>query len=54
VQNKKINQRKSVPYTVSDISLARNPVSHISLDEKSGAKSLMHGGLKFHVPVKLS
>jgi len=38
----------------SDISLARNPVSHISLHRKSGAKSLKHGGLKFHVPVKLS
>ena len=44
------------PRTVeaSDISLARNPVSHICLHGKSGAKSLNHGGLKFHVPVKLS
>jgi len=44
------------PRTVasSDISLARNPVSPISLGGKSGAKSLKHGGLKFHVPVKLS
>jgi len=37
----------------SDISLARNPLSPISLDGKSGAKSLKHGGLKFNVPVKL-
>ena len=38
----------------SDISLARNPVSHLSLVPKSGAKSLRHSGLKFHVPIKLS
>ena len=37
----------------SDISLGRNPVSQISLDIKSVAKSLKHGGLKFHVPVKI-
>ena len=37
-----------------DISLARNPVSHISWDEKSVAKSLKHGGLTFDVPVKVS
>ena len=37
----------------SDISLAWNTVSNIYLDGKSGAKSLKHGGLKFHVPVKL-
>ena len=37
-----------------DILLARNPVSHISFDGESGAKSLKHDGLKFHVPVKLS
>jgi len=44
------------PRTVaaSDISLARNPVSHISLYGKSGAKSMKHRGLKFHVSVKLS
>ena len=38
----------------SDISLAQNPVSDISLDGKSGAQSLQHGGLTFHVPVKSS
>ena len=38
----------------TDISLPQNPVSNISLDGKSGAKSLKHGGSKFHVPVKLS
>lgn len=44
------------PRTVaaSDISLARNHVSGISLDGKSLAKALKQGGLKFHIPVKLS
>jgi len=37
-----------------DISLDRNPASHISLDGKSGANSLKYGGFKFHVPVELS
>jgi len=51
-----ISAYKKRPRTVaaSDISLARNPASPISLDRKSRAKSLKHGGLKFHVPVKLS
>jgi len=38
----------------SDISLARNPVSNFSLVGKSFAKVLSPGGMKFHVPVKLS
>jgi len=44
------------PRTVvaSHILLVLNPVSHISLDGKSGAKSLKNSCLKFHVPVKLS
>jgi len=44
------------PCTVapSDISLAQNTVSHISLDGKCRAKSLKDGGLKFHVPVRLT
>jgi len=44
------------PRTVaaSDISLARNPVSNVSLVGKSSAKVLRPGGMKFHIPVKLS
>ena len=38
----------------SDISLARNPVSNFSLVGKSSAKVLRPGGIKFHIPVKLS
>jgi len=38
----------------SDISLARNPVSNFSLVGKSSAKVLRPGGMKFHIPVKLS
>jgi len=44
------------PRTVaaSDISLARNPVTNFSLVGKSSAKVLKPGGMKFHIPVKLS
>ena len=51
-----ISAHEKRPRTVvaSDISLAQTPVSYISLDGKSGAKSLKHGGLKFHAPVKIS
>jgi len=38
----------------SDISLARNSVSHFSLVGKSSVKVLSPGGMKFHIPVKLS
>jgi len=38
----------------SDISLARKPVSNFSLVGKSSAKVLRPGGMKFHIPVKLS
>jgi len=38
----------------SDISLARNPVSNFSLVGKSSAKVIRAGGMKFHIPVKLS
>jgi len=38
----------------SDISLAQNPVSNFSLVEKSSLKELRPGGMKFHIPVKLS
>jgi len=38
----------------SDISLARNPVSNFSFFEKSSAKVLRPGGMKFQIPVKLS
>jgi len=38
----------------SDISLARNPVSNFSLVGKSSAKVLRPGGMKLHIPVKLS
>ena len=34
--------------------MAWNPVYSLSLDGKSGAKSLKHSGLKFHVPFILS
>jgi len=37
-----------------DISLAQNPVSNFSLVEKSSAKVLRPGGMKFHIPVNLS
>jgi len=44
------------PRTVaaSDISLARNPVYSFSLVGKSSAKALTPGGMKFHIPGKLS
>jgi len=44
------------PRTVaaSDISLARNPVSNFSLVGKSSVKVSTPGGMKFHIPVKLS
>jgi len=44
------------PRTVgaSDISLARNPLSNFSLVGKSSVKLLRPGGMKFHIPVKLS
>jgi len=44
------------PRTVSasDISLARNPVYNFSLVEKSFAKVLRPGGMKFQIPGKLS
>jgi len=44
------------PRTVAalDISLARNPVSNFSLVGKSSTKVLRPGGMKFHIPVKLS
>jgi len=44
------------PQTVaaSDISLARNPVSNFTLVGKLFAKVLRPGGMKFHIPVKLS
>jgi len=48
------NEKRPRTVAASDISLAQNPVSHISLDGKTGAKSLKHAGFKFHVPVKLS
>jgi hypothetical protein len=38
----------------SAISLARNSVSNFSLVGKSSAKVLRPGGMKFHIPVKLS
>ena len=38
----------------SDILFARNPVSNFSLVGKSSAKVLRPGGMKFHIPVKLS
>ena len=37
-----------------DISLDRNPVSNFSLVEKSSVKVLRPGGIKFHIPVKLT
>ena len=43
---------RKVPAT--DISYARNPVSNYSLVGKSSAKVLRPGGMKFHIPVKLS
>jgi len=44
------------PRTVaaSDISFTLNPVSNFSLVGKSSAKVLRPGGMKFHIPVKLS
>jgi len=44
------------PRTVaaSDISLARNPISNFSSVGKWSAKVLRPGGMKFHMPVKLS
>jgi len=44
------------PRTVaaSDISFSRNPVSNFSLVGTSSAKMLRPGGMKFHIPVKLS
>jgi len=44
------------PRTVeaSVILLARNPVSNFSLVGKSPVKVLRPGGMKFHIPVKLS
>jgi len=38
----------------SDIPLPRNPDSNFSLVRKSSAKVLRPGGMKFHIPVKLS
>ena len=47
-------QKRPRTVAASDISLARNLVSNISLEGKSSAKVLRPGGMKFHVPVKLS
>jgi len=38
----------------SHVSLAQNPVSNFFLVGKSSAKVLRPGGMKFHIPVKLS
>ena len=40
--------------TTSDILLGWNPASNFSLQGKLSVKVLRPGGLKFHIPVKLS
>jgi len=47
-------EKRQRTMAASDISLARNPVSNVSLLGKSSAKVLRPGGMKFHIPVKLS
>jgi len=47
-------EKRSRMVAASDISLARNPVYTFSLVGKSSAKVLRTGGMKFHIPVKLS
>jgi len=47
-------EKRTRMVAASDISLARNSVSNFSLAGKSSAKLLRPGGMKFHIPVKLS
>jgi len=47
-------EKRSRRVAASDISLARDPVSNFSLVGKPSAKVLRPGGMKFHIPVKLS
>jgi len=47
-------EKRTRTVAASDISLAQNPVYNFSLVGKSSAKVLRPGGMKFHIPVKLS
>jgi len=47
-------EKRARTVVASDISLPRNPVAYFSLVGKSSAKVLRPGGMKFHIPVKLS
>jgi len=47
-------EKRQCTVVVSDISMARNPVSNFSLLLKSSVKVLRPCGMKFHIRVKLS
>jgi len=47
-------EKRARTVAASDISLAWNSVSNFSFVAKSSAKVLRPGGMKFHIPVKLS